>query len=392
MIVLNATTDSLELTTSAAVSTDYHFSFATVDAAALTFVPASNSANVATATTTTVVAAPSAGTVRQVKFAAVRNRSTTAAQTITIKVDVSATEFQVFAATLQPGDTAVFTDAQGWSVLTSSGRKRVASPQQDVITGRVAEYQKIGTVFEAIGSLYCYSKDLGFPAPWAPGTPGVAGRVTDGTAVADAGCLHYVNASSGANYLSGWNGSASVTGKQMILDVLWINTAVVVTTTTGQTINSVALPARDVVGAVNGEGCLVGILVTAATTNGAPVTNTTLTYTNSAGTGSRTATMTSFPATAVIGTVVFFELQAGDTGVQSIQTVTLGTSYGAGSISLFVGRRLAGVSQTIANVGNDAPIDPGGVRLFDGTCMLLLGLGSATTATNISGEVHVSNR
>jgi hypothetical protein len=392
VIVLNATTDSLELTTSAAVSTDYHVSFATVDATSLTFVPSSNSANVATATTTTIVSAPSAGTVRQVKFASVRNRSTTTAQTITVKVDVSTTEYHVFAATLQPGDTAVFTDAQGWCVLTSSGRKRVASPQQDIISGRVAEYQKIGTVFEAAGSLYCYSKDIGFPGPWAPGTPGLAGRVTDGTAVADAGCLNYVNAASGANYLSGWNGSATVGGKQMILDVLWVQTALVVTTTTIQTINSVAFPARDVVGAVNGEGCLVGILVTAATTNGGAITNTVLTYTNSAGTGSRTATIASFPATAVVGTVVFFELQAGDTGVQSIQSIVLGTSYGGGSISLFVARRLAGLAQTLANTGGNAPIDAAGVRLYDGTCMLLFALGSATTATNISGEVYVTNR
>lgn len=394
MITLNATTDSLELATGAAVSTDYHVSYAEGDAtgAGATFLLAASNGNVATATTTTVVSAPVSGKSRQIKYATVRNRSTTASQTITVKVDVSATEYHVFAATLQPGEVAEFVDGRGWAVVTSAARRKVASPPQDPITGRPSEYQKVGTAFEAAGNYYSYGKDVGFPGAWAPGTPGVAGRATDGTAAADAGALHYVNAASGANYLTGWNGSASVTGKQMIYDLMWVNTAVVVTTTTGQTINSVAFPARDAIGGINGEGCIAGILVTAATTNGSPITNTTLTYTNSAGTGSRTATIASFPATAVIGTVVFFELQAGDVGIQSIQTVTLGTSYGGGSISLFVARRLAGLAQTVANVGANAPIDPNGIRLYDGSCMMVFGLGSATTATNVSGEVFVSNR
>ncbi|MGE5827550.1 MAG: Hint domain-containing protein [Micromonosporaceae bacterium] len=67
-------------------------------------------------------------------------------------------------------------------------------------------------------------------------------------------------------------------GAITIYDRLWHNSGLVVTTTTGQTINSVAFPARDLDGTVNGRGCLVGIECSTATTNGAPVTNTTLTY------------------------------------------------------------------------------------------------------------------
>jgi hypothetical protein len=48
--------------------------------------------------------------------------------------------------------------------------------------------------------------------------------------------------------------------------------------------------------------------------------------------------MASFPATAVAGTLVPFQLATGDRGVQSVQSVTLGTSYVAGAISLVLFR------------------------------------------------------
>jgi hypothetical protein len=75
-----------------------------------------------------------------------------------------------------------------------------------------------------------------------------------------------------------------------------------------------------------------------------------MTYTNSLGSSGKTATMASYPATAQAGTVVPFPLSAGDVGVQSIQTLPLGTSYVSGTIHLVAYRHVATVPVPTANV------------------------------------------
>jgi hypothetical protein len=176
-----------------------------------------------------------------------------------------------------------------------------------------------------------------------------------------------------------------------ILDRLWHNSGIVVTTTTSQTINSVAFPARDNNGATSGEGVMIAIEVSTATTNGSPISNTTMTYTNQSGTGSRTATIPSFPATAVAGTFVPFALQAGDTGVQSIQSITLGTSYGGGAIHLVAYRALQNIPLIIANTGVAInPLTGDNTRCFDNTVGFLVWMASSATAANITGSVTFS--
>lgn len=180
-------------------------------------------------------------------------------------------------------------------------------------------------------------------------------------------------------------------GAISIYDRLWHNSGLVVTTTTGQTVNSVAFPARDLDGTVNGRGCIVGIECSTATTNGAPVTNTTLTYTNSLGVGSKTATMAAWPATAVAGTFVPFSLAAGDVGVQSIQTATLGTSYGAGAIHLVVAREIATIPLPTANVaGVSDALQLGLPRCFDNSVPWMVYLPTATAIGLVSGSLTLA--
>ncbi len=264
------------------------------------------------------------------------------------------------------------------------------------ITGYPLPLYKSGTAPEAAGRFYLWAKDAGYPGAWAVGTPGLAGRVTDGTAVADYGCLPYKNATTGSNYLAGFTVSGSVAHQCYLIDVLWVNSGTVVTTTTAQAIGSPTWPARDNNGATSGEGVQVGILVTTATTNAGAITNTTMIYTNSDGTGSRTATISAvggFPATGVIGTVVPFELADGDRGVRAITSVTLGTSYAGGAISLIAYRVVGAASVLLANVGSPyLNFVPPGTRLYDGSCLFPMGLMSATTATVISGLASIVER
>lgn len=394
-MLLDATSESIELETSTAISTDYFTEY--VDRASGALAADNAHGNISTATTTTIVAAPGASTERVVRRAHIFNRSTTTAQTVTIKLDDGGTERHLARAVLRPLESLRYDGAE-WRVYGADGLPRVSAAALLPLGGYAVEVYKIGAVAEAVGTWHSLHAATGFPGAWAPGTPGLGGRATDGTAAADGGCLPISNPASGGNYLVGWQAQGTVVQPLVLHDVLWVNSGIVVTTTTAQTITSVAWPARDRDGSTNGAAVQVGILVTTATTNAAVITNTTLSYTNQDGTAGRTATMSSFPATAVAGTIVWFQLQAGDSGVRSIQSVTLGTSYAGGAISLFAARRLAIASCTVVNVSAAAaPLRPAeqggaGVRLWDGTCALVAYRATATTATTIDGLATVEVR
>ena len=247
---------------------------------------------------------------------------------------------------------------------------------------------KVGATMENAGVFHSLFYTSGQPGAAAAPTPGLAGTAL----TTYAGQIPWTNPTGGnESRLMRLSAAANVVGTLVLVDRLWHNSGLVVTTTTAQTVNSVAWPARDENGSTNGNDIMVGIEVSTATTNASAVTNTTMSYTNEAGTAGRTATMSFFNATAVAGTFVPFQLQAGDGGIRSVQSVTLGTSYGAGTIHLVAYRVLAQVPIMSANVGNFVDIiSSGAVRLYDNTVPQLLWLPSATTATTVQGQFVVT--
>jgi hypothetical protein len=178
-------------------------------------------------------------------------------------------------------------------------------------------------------------------------------------------------------------------GGVWLVDFLWWNDTIAETTATGQSITHPGLPARDRSASSNGDGVFAAILVSTATTNGSPVTNTTITYTDSAGNAGNTGTITSFPATAVAGTWVPFNLAAGDTGIRTIETLTLGTSYGGGTIHLVMYRPIVYVPLTTAGVGASMP---GGQmrRIWDSTCLVPVYDLTGTSGGVVSGLITYS--
>lgn len=73
--------------------------------------------------------------------------------------------------------------------------------------------------------------------------------------------------------------------------------------------------------------------------------------------------------------------------MRSIQTVTLGTSYGAGAIHLVAYRPLVLLPVTIANIPFDlGAVGSGMVRLFNDTVPWLVHVPMATTATTFQGQ------
>ena len=393
MIILDSTSQTVKVTTTLAKNINYYVAYS--DHTTTTLVPGQSAGSIATATTTTIVAAPAASTQRQVHYITIVNKDSTA-QSLTMYHDNGGTLIVLGPSlvTIQPGESLEFSK-EGFVVKTIDGAVKTSTVYNDGIEGYPVNYYKVGTASEAVGQWYSHSKDTGFPGAWAVGAPGINGRVTDGTTAADNGCLIVKTPASGSNYLKSYVVSSTVAHNHWLFDVLWVNTGVTVTTTTAQAITTPAFPARDLEGTANGLGFMVGILVTTATTNAGAITNTTMSYTNSDGTAGRTATIASFPATAVAGTVVWFQLAAGDKGVRSIQSVTLGTSYGGGAISLIVAIPLANGGAALANLpsyGSMLSVDTTGVKLYNGVCILPFYISSATTATNTSGLAVIENR
>jgi hypothetical protein len=254
-----------------------------------------------------------------------------------------------------------------------------------IVAGMLARQDllKAPAAFEAPGVIHSLLYTAGRPGAGVAPAPGLAGAAL----TTYPGQIPHVDAPAlQQTYLALLEAWASAPGTLLVHDRLWHNSGLVPTTVGAQAINSVAFPARDRLGSADGDGVLVGIEVSTATTNGAAVTNTTLSYTNSTGTAGRTGTVPSFPATAVAGTFVPFSLQAGDVGVRSIQSVTLGTSYVAGAIHLVAFRGLGALGLPTAGVlGRANAIETGFPRLFDGTVPILLWVPTAAGPVNIMG-------
>lgn len=383
-------TSSLEFSVDSGTAVEFVASAQNDSGSAVSGVFNSGASNGATAVT--IIAAPASSNVRRVLYVCIRNGDT-ASRTVTVRVDVSGTDREVRSLSLGVGEVLEYA-APGWRVLDASGRERVAQGPSTSGAGRAITIYKTGTAPEAAASWYGFMKDVGAPGAWTLGTPGLNGA-TISAPFAGAIDLPTPNA---AWYLKQFTAAASTLCTPVLVDLLWYNTGIVVTTTTAQAIVTPTFPARDTNGSSNGEGLRIGLYFTAAATNAAAIANSTVSYTNQAGTAGRTATLIAtagnqIPATPVIGTLVWFSLAAGDTGVRSIQSITLGTSLVTGSVSLLVARPVwPPVPLGVINLAGGAPIDPAGSRIWTGSALFLTMLATATTALTVTGGLLLEDR
>lgn len=395
MLLLTSTSDVVRLTTDTATSTiEVHTSY--IDVSGATVTPGRTNTRITAAATTTIVASPAASSQRNVKAIYVTNNSAGTSCTVGIEHTDGTNAVELMQFVLLPGENLGYREDGSWVHRDRAGAEYPPAGLGQY-NGRSIPFMKTGTASDAIGYWYCTAKDAGYPGAWAPGTPGVNGRVTDGTVAADFGCIPIGNAATGANYLTELLIATSVAHANVFFDVLWVNSGLVVTTTTAQAITTPTLPARDINGGTIGEGCSIALYFSAASTMAAVSNAWTVSYTNSAGVAGRVATLSAIvgsqaPATPVAGTVVWFNLAAGDTGVRSIQSVTLPVTLLTGTIHLMIARDLAMIGTTIVNIPAARALAAPGVRLYNGTCMLHCVMSSAVTATFFNGEVTVMER
>jgi hypothetical protein len=83
-----------------------------------------------------------------------------------------------------------------------------------------------------------------------------------------------------------------------------------------------------------------------------------------------------------------FGLQAGDTGVRSVQSLTLNTSWVSGTINLVAYRVLSIVEITNNNYPNAVDLLTGGFpKIYNGVVPFIMYIPISSTASYISGQV-----
>ncbi len=142
MLILNSTTDLLQIVTSAATAVDVHSSWVDYTAPS-TQAPDRKNTAITTATTTTIVGSPTIGVQRNVKTVNVRNKSATTSNTVTV-TDVDATNTvtaELFSATLYAGEELVYVEGQGFRIYDAAGNAKQGAVS---INPRVNDFRLTG--------------------------------------------------------------------------------------------------------------------------------------------------------------------------------------------------------------------------------------------------------
>jgi len=223
-------------------------------------------------------------------------------------------------------------------------------------------------------------------------TTGVQDATLNGAVLSSSGSqvvgqIFHEDPLSGNAYLGRLQTTTPNPGCYVFCDRLWSNGGINITSTSAQAITSPAWPARDVNGSANGDGILLGVEVSATTGNGTPTI--TVSYTNQANTSGRSGTnIDATSNTSVAGSFIRIGLQAGDTGVRSVQSITLSATWTSGTINLVAYRPIAMLEAIRSNVPSTIDALTGGMpRLYNGTVPFILLISAASSQQNIVANV-----
>jgi hypothetical protein len=247
---------------------------------------------------------------------------------------------------------------------------------------------KVGIATAAVGAM------RGYTVWYASGNPGASTATAIGingeavtpsvSAATVAGRIPRANPSSGNAYLARLAINASTAGTLWLIDRMWHNSGLSVTSTGAQAITPATLPSRDGAGGTNGANVMAAIEWSA--TGGAGVPTVTLTYTDQDGNTGATGTFTAV-ATPPVGTFEIFTLAAGDTGVRAPTSFIQSATRTSGTMHLVLFRVLAQVEVTAANIGNAIDALTGGMpQIYNDSVLQLVWFPSVTTATNFIGQ------
>lgn len=216
-----------------------------------------------------------------------------------------------------------------------------------------------------------------------PGTGAAQGSVNGAVPTsATAGSFTFTNPGTGNSYLAKFTAAGATTGTLILYDRLWHNSGMSPTTLTAQSITQPALTRPDALGADVELWMEVYTAITTAVT-------TTVSYTNQDGTAGQSATTTNVAASAV-GQMFPFALAAGDTGVRSVQSATIGSTMTAGNWGLTLLRRLAEIPIGLVGVGNTYDVFALGMaRIYDSASLAMMVMATGTTFGPVTGSIEI---
>lgn len=230
-----------------------------------------------------------------------------------------------------------------------------------------------------------------------PGAATLAGTANPGALFTDSSSgFPTINAFGGGatGYLSRVQWNNSVVGRVELWDMLYgIN---IPTGASGfgtlQTL-TVTSPSSYLGRCPDGAGGGLRIFVEITTTMSASATTVTCTYTNSGGTGSRTTASSGSLSGFVAGRWVELALQAGDSGVQEIDTIVIGgATNAAGVANVIVARRLWTNSTRVANAGTSEGIDMVGMPIiYDTSALAVCTVADSTSSGIVDMDLEIVN-
>lgn len=222
----------------------------------------------------------------------------------------------------------------------------------------------------------------------AGGHPGAGAIPASGSGVAPtnatAGALPYVNPSgSNTGYLARCEISATEPESIILIDRLVHTAGLSGNVNTAQTVDSAAITRAYSAGAF-GQLWVEVYTALGATASAA----NTVSYTNQSGLAGQSGSF-AIPASAKIGFVVPVTLASGDYGVESVQSVTLGTATGTvGSFGVTLTQRIATIPVVVAGAGVVSDFAALGLPIIQpGACLSWYVLCSTTSTGTIYTEL-----
>lgn len=216
------------------------------------------------------------------------------------------------------------------------------------------------------------------------GTLALPGVTPSGSLVTDADSgFPLINdfAGGATGYLTRVNWNGSVLERLELWDVLW---ACNVTTTQLGTLQTLTLSSQpSILGRCpDGVGNGIRIMVEITTTMSATATTINVTYTNSEGVAGRTSTATASLSGFVAGRWVEMPLQAGDSGVQKIESIVIGgATNAAGRLNVMLVRPLWTQRVAVANFGGiDGPDRTGMPVVYADSALVLTTVADSTSS------------
>jgi hypothetical protein len=245
---------------------------------------------------------------------------------------------------------------------------------------------KVGITMSAVGAARGYTPwyVAGRPSASVAPSVGINGQAVDATiGTTVQGRIPRTNPVSGNAYLARWVMQQNITGSLWLIDRIWQNSGLVVTSTTAQAITPATAAARDINGESNGAGIMAAMEWSA--TGGAGTPTVTLTFTDQNGNTGKTGTITAV-TTPPVGTFEIFNMPAGVTGVRAPTSFIQSATRTSGTMHLVLFRVLAQLDITTANVAAAMDVITGGMpRIYDNSVLQWVFFPSATTATTMLG-------